>query len=146
MYLAQHGYEVTAVDTNANALQALQAIVQDEGLSGIDPRVYDLNEARLVADEYDFIVCTVTLMFLNPNKMPAIIANMQEATKKGGHHLIVCAMDTQAYPCPVNFPFTMGEGELKKAYEGWEFLTYNENLGTMHNGARLQFATMLARK
>lgn len=44
------------------------------------------------------------------------------------------------------FPFTFDEGELRNAYQGWELVKYNEDLGTMHNGARLKFATMLARK
>lgn len=35
---------------------------------------------------------------------------------------------------------------MREAYEGWELVKYNEDVGTMHNGLRLQFATMLARK
>jgi len=35
---------------------------------------------------------------------------------------------------------------LREAYAGWEMVKYNEDLGTMHSGAQLQFATMLARK
>ena len=71
---------------------------------------------------------------------------MQEQTSIGGYNLIVCAMNTQAYPCPVNFPFTLNEGQLRDMYQGWELIKYNEDVGTMHNGAQLQFATMLARK
>lgn len=55
-------------------------------------------------------------------------------------------MDTAAHPCPVSFPFTLGEGQLRRIYQDWEMLKYNEDLGTMHHGAQLQFATMLARK
>jgi tellurite methyltransferase len=46
----------------------------------------------------------------------------------------------------MNFPFALKPGELSDAYAGWELLRYNEDLGTMHNGARLPFATLLARK
>ena len=46
----------------------------------------------------------------------------------------------------VNFPFTLNEGQLRHMYQGWELIKYNEDVGTMHNGAQLQFATMLARK
>jgi tellurite methyltransferase len=46
----------------------------------------------------------------------------------------------------MNFPFTFGEGQLSAAYKGWDLVKYNEDVGTMHNGARLRFATMLARK
>ncbi len=145
LYLSQQGFDVTAVDSNANAIQMLQSIVAQEGISNIDPRVYDINQAELDAD-YGFISCTVTLMFLDPGRINAVLANMQEHTLPGGYNLIVCAMDTAAHPCPIGFPFTLHEGQLSALYQGWEMLKYNEDLGVMHNGAQLQFATMLARK
>ena len=145
LYLSQLGFNVTAVDRNANAIGMLQSIVAEEGIGNIDARVYDINQAGLDAD-YGFIACTVTLMFLDPARVEAVLADMQEHTLRGGYNLIVCAMDTEAYPCPMNFPFTLQEGQLRTIYQGWEMLKYNEDLGTMHNGAQLQFATMLARK
>lgn len=145
LYLAGLGFDVTAVDANPNALGMLQSIIEQEGISNIEARLYDINDADLRAD-YDFIACTVTLMFLDPARVDAVIADMQRCTRAGGHNLIVAAMSTDEYPCPMNFPFTLGTGELRAAYDGWELLEYNENLGTMHNGARLQFATLLARK
>jgi len=145
LYLAQLGFDVTAVDINPNALGMLQSIIEQEGLGNIEARRYDINQANLGA-AYDFIACTVTLMFLDPARVDAVIADMQRCTSAGGHNLIVAAMSTDEYPCPMNFPFTLGPGELSAAYAGWELLEYNENLGTMHNGAQLQFATLLARK
>jgi len=145
LYLGQQGFNVTAIDNNPNAIQMLQSIVQQEALNNVTPQLYDINEADLGAS-YDFIACTVTLMFLDPSRIEAVLKDMQERTRAGGYNLIVCAMDTQAHPCPVGFPFTFDEGELKEAYADWELIKYNEDLGTMHNGARLQFATMLARK
>lgn len=145
LFLSQLGFDVTAVDTNGGALNMLQSIIEQENISNIKPVLYDINQANLGA-QYDFIACTVTLMFLNPHRIDDIIEDMQNSTKAGGYNLIVCAMDTDNYPCPMNFPFTLREGELKELYEGWELVKYNEDLGTMHNGAQLQFATMLARK
>jgi len=145
LYLSQHGFDVTAVDENPQAIEMLQTIAGREGLDNIEARIYDLNDAA-IESSYDFIACTVTLMFLDPDKIEAVLHNMQEQTNAGGYNLIVCAMDTADYPCPMNFPFTFAEGELKQAYEGWELLKYNEDVGTMHNGAQLRFATMLARK
>ena len=46
----------------------------------------------------------------------------------------------------MRFPFTLKAGLLSEAYQGWELIKYNEDAGTMHNGAQLQFATLLARK
>lgn len=145
LYLAQLGFDVTAVDANPSAIGMLQSIVEQEGIGNIEARVYDINQADLAAT-YDFIACTVTLMFLDPARVDAAIADMQHCTSPGGYNLIVAAMSTDAYPCPMNFPFTLGAGQLSASYAGWELVEYNENLGTMHNGAQLQFATLLARK
>nr|WP_218947954.1 tellurite resistance methyltransferase TehB [Pollutimonas harenae] len=145
LYLGQRGFVVTAVDVNPAALGQLQSIVSQEGIDTITPSVYDLSNASLDAD-YDFISCTVTLMFIDPSRVDAVLTDMQRRTRAGGYNLIVCAMDTPDYPCPMNFPFTFEPGQLSAAYTGWELVKYNEDVGTMHNGARLQFATMLARK
>lgn len=145
LHLSQLGFQVTAVDANPNAIQALQQIITQESIDNIDARLYDINQAALET-EYGFIACTVTLMFLDPGRVDAVVTDMQQHTAAGGYNLIVCAMDTATHPCPINFPFTLKEGELKAAYEGWELLKYNEDIGTMHNGAQLQFATLLARK
>lgn len=145
LFLAQLGFNVTAVDANPNAVAALQSIASQEQLANVQPRVYDINQAEL-GGSYDFIACTVTLMFLDPARVDAVLADMQRCTRPGGHNLIVAAMDTDEYPCPVNFPFTLAAGQLSAAYEGWELRKYNEDLGTMHSGAQLQFATLLARK
>ncbi len=145
LYLSQLGFNVIAVDNNPGAIDLLHQIVSKEGIANIKAQVYDINNAELGVD-YGFIACTVTLMFLDSARVGAVIADMQEHTLSGGYNLIVCAMSTEEHPCPVRFPFTLKAGQLREAYEGWELIKYNENVGTMHNGAQLQFATILARK
>lgn len=145
LYLSQLDFDVTAVDANPGAIGMLRSIIEQERIDNIEARVYDINQADLGAP-YDFIACTVTLMFLDPTRVDAVIADMQQCTRAGGYNLIVAAMSTDEHPCPMNFPFTLDTGQLSAAYAGWELLEYNEDLGTMHNGARLQFATLLARK
>lgn len=145
LYLSQLGFDVIAVDNIPNAIGMLQQIVSEEGIANVKAQVYDINNAGLDVD-YDFIACTVTLMFLDPARIDAVMTDMQEHTLPGGYNLIVCAMSTEEYPCPVRFPFTLKAGQLREAYEGWELIKYNEDVGTMHHGAQLQFATMLARK
>ncbi|WP_298016985.1 tellurite resistance methyltransferase TehB [uncultured Castellaniella sp.] len=145
LYLGQRGFAVTAVDANPQAIATLQSIVDREGTDTITPRVYDIQQADIGAD-YGFIACTVTLMFIDPSRVGAVLSDMRRRTLPGGYNLIVCAMDTEEYPCPMNFPFTLKPGELSAYYQGWELVNYNEDLGTMHNGAQLQFATLLGRK
>ena len=92
------------------------------------------------------------MMFLNRDRIPAIIENMQKNTKVGGYNLIVCAMSTEDHPCPMPFSFTFKESELANYYQDWELVKYNEDLGHLHktdsegNRIRLRFATMLAKK
>lgn len=113
LYLAQRGFQVTAVDANPNALAQLQSIIKQENISAITPRLYDINDADLDAD-YDFITCTVTLMFIEPSRVDAVLANMKLRTRPGGYNLIVCAMDSPDCPCPMNFPFTFQPGRSPK--------------------------------
>jgi len=145
VYFGQLGFNVTAIDTNPDAIGMLQNISIEEKMNNIKTQVYDINNASLVED-YGLISCTVTLMFIDPFRVDAIIDDMHKRTLSGGYNLIVCAMSTEEHPCPVRFPFTLKEGQLRDAYEGWELIKYNEDVGTMHNGAKLQFATILARK
>lgn len=145
LYLGQRGFTVTAIDMNPSAVDMLNNIIAEEGLTNINAQVYDINNASL-SENYDFIACTVTLMFLDPSRVEAVIKDMQAHTLPGGYNLIVCAMNTVKHPCPVGFAFTLDENELRDAYQGWELIKYNEDVGTMHNGAQLQFATMLAKK
>ncbi|WP_455166277.1 SAM-dependent methyltransferase TehB [Streptococcus sp.] len=150
LFLAQHGFEVTAVDQNELALEILQSIVEQEDLE-MTVGLYDINSANL-KQSYDLIVSTVVLMFLQADRIPAIIRNMQEQTNPGGYNLIVCAMDTEDYPCQVPFSFTFKEGELADYYKDWELIKYNENPGHLHrrdedgNRIALRFATMLVKK
>ena len=145
VYLSQLGFNITAIDANPNAIDMLKNIIIEENMNNIKAQVYDINNANL-SEDYGFISCTVTLMFTDPARIDAIISDMHKCTQPGGYNLIVCAMNTEEHPCPVPFPFTFKAGQLRETYEGWKQIKYNEDVGTMHNGMKLQFATILAQK
>lgn len=130
LFLAQQGFDVTAVEQNELALEILQSIVEQEDLD-MPVGLYDINSAS-IGQVYDFIVSTVVLMFLQSDRILAIIRNMQEHITVGGYNLIVCAMDAEDYPCSVNFPFTLKEGELADYYKDWELVKCNEDPGHLH--------------
>ena len=122
-------------------LEILQSIVEQEDLD-MPVGLYDINSAS-IGQAYDFIIDSCFDVFLQETAFPAIIKNMQEKTTIGGYNLIVCAMDTEDYPCSVNFPFTFKEGELADYYKDRELVKYNENPGHLHhhrdeNGNRIQ--------
>lgn len=151
LYLAANGFDVTAWDKNASGINNIETICQAEGLTNLQTAVVDLN-ALSFEGEYDFILSTVVLMFLEPQTIPGLIANMQRCTKSGGYNLIVAAMDTADFPCTVGFPFAFKENELRNYYAGWALEKYNEDVGELHrtdangNRIKLRFATLLARK
>ncbi|MCO6544924.1 MAG: SAM-dependent methyltransferase TehB [Gilliamella sp.] len=151
LYLQLQGFDVTAIDKSELSIENLQKIINDDNLKHINAMVYDINQANLPG-EYDFIFSTVVMMFLQPERIPAIINNMQKMTKSGGYNLIVTAMSTSDYPCSVGFSFTFKENELHQYYQDWEILKYNEDIGQLHktdihgNRIKLRFATLLAKK
>ncbi len=151
LYLAANGFDVTAWDKNANSIDNIESIKAKEGITNLQTAIQDLNSLRFDG-EYDFILSTVVLMFLQAETIPGLIDNMQRCTKPGGYNLIVAAMDTEDYPCNVGFPFAFKTGELSGYYADWEQLKYNEDVGELHrtdaqgNRIKLRFATLLARK
>lgn len=151
LYLAANGFDVTAWDKNPASIRQLESIREAEQMNQLRTAEVDLNNLRFDG-EYDFILSTVVMMFLQPETIPGLIDNMQRCTRPGGWNLIVAAMDTADYPCEVDFPFAFKEGELKQRYQGWTLARYNEDVGELHrtdangNRIKLRFATLLARK
>ncbi|MGB8664113.1 MAG: SAM-dependent methyltransferase TehB [Serratia inhibens] len=151
LYLNLKGFDVTAWDKHLPSIEKLNGIIDSEALSHIRAGTLDLN-THSFSGEYDFILSTVVFMFLNRERIPSLVQEMQNGTRSGGHNLIVAAMDTPDYPCSLPFPFTFKPGELKDYYRSWEILKYNEDIGQLHktdaagNRISLRFATLLARK
>ena len=150
--LGQQGFEVDTWDVNPNSLQKLQQIIDAEGIQNIHLQQRDLNADPSITGTYDFIFCTVVMMFLEAKTVKPLIAQMQQATKVNGFNLIVCAMDTPDLPAQADFPFAFKQGELSALYEGWNIVKYNENIGELHrvdaegNRIKQHFATLLARR
>ncbi len=151
LYLNLKGSSVTAWDFNSLSIAKLNEIIEAESLQGIETAEINLNAHRF-SGEYDFILSTVVMMFLERSSIPNIIADMHASTQPGGYNLIVAAMDSPDYPCPLPFPFSFQPNELRDYYQGWNIVKYNEDVGELHkrdaNGNRykMRFATLLAQK
>jgi len=156
LFLAAQGHTVEAWDVNTERLETLNHIAAHEDLSDrIRTRCVDFNALPVptaLAEHYDLALCTVVLMFLQPQAALRLTALMQQTTKSDGYNLIVSAMHSPDYPCPEFFPFTFAPGQLRHLYADWQVLKYNEDVGQLHrkdaqgNFIRLRFATLLARK
>jgi tellurite methyltransferase len=154
-FLAEQGFSVTALDRSEPSISALREIQQAEGVE-FPARVYDINEAALAGvlsgGAVDHVICTVVFQFLDPTRVPAIIADMQAVTRPGGLHLIVAPVTSAQLPCPIDFPFVFEPGELRDAYRTWDVLRYDETPGEFHRRDergvpfKALFATLVARR
>ncbi len=153
LFLNQNGFRrITSLDISEASIQKLKDIVVAEDLGNeIDAKVYNAETAS-ISQDYDLIISTVVLQFLDSESIESVIRNMQEHTKKDGFNLVVAPVSTTDVPCPIDFPFTFAEGELKEYYEDWSILKYNEDMGEFHrtdeNGNRIKakFAALIAQK
>lgn len=152
LYLSQKGFEVDAWDVNTNSINSLKQIIAAENIQNIHPQLRDFNVSQSIGGQYDFIFSTVVFMFLQPNAVPHLIQNMQNATAPQGFNLIVTAMASEEYPAMPFFNCLFQTGELKEYYQHWNIIKYNEEIGQLHridaNGNRIKqrFATILAQK
>lgn len=152
-FLAKQGFEVHAVDRSTEAIARLQEIQRAEALE-VSSQVYDINRANLgeiISQGCDHVLSTVVFQFLDAQRVPSVIKDIQALTRPGGIHLIVAPINCSDLPCPIDFPFLFGEGELRAFYDGWELLRYEESPGEFHKldpqGRRYQsrFVTMVAK-
>ncbi|AOW50991.1 TPA: SAM-dependent methyltransferase TehB [Legionella pneumophila subsp. pneumophila] len=155
LYLAQLGHRLTGIDINQTALENIQIIAQKENLSPLNILSQDLNQPQSLApDHYDFVYSTVTLQFLNASRIPSLLIEMQEATKKNGYHFLVFPVQSELYSLPSSFTFLPKQQELYHFYQdsGWSILEYKESVGHLHKqdelGRPVQglFALLLAQK
>lgn len=117
LYLAERGWQVTAVDSSKVAIEILSQSAADKGLQ-FDARVADLTTGEFVIEPeaYDLIV---NCCYLQRDLFPAIKAGV----KVGGCVLAVIAMvDDDPQVKPMNSAFLLQPGELRAQFDGWELL------------------------
>lgn len=105
-------------------------------------------------DYYDLVISTVTLQFLNPERIPDLLVEIQNTTKMNGYHLLVFPVQSKLYSLPDSFIYLPKKDELYHAYQdsGWSILEYKESVGHLHKqddlGRPIQglFGFLLAQK
>ncbi|WP_032116512.1 SAM-dependent methyltransferase TehB [Candidatus Arsenophonus nilaparvatae] len=150
-FLALQGYAVTAMDINPQHINAIEMVKKSADIRQIKTAIYDINDHALT-ENYDMIISTVVLMFLQRNKIAKIIEDIQNHTNVGGYNLIVCAVETDNTPYEIlPFDSLLAPNELITYYKEWEIIKYNEDPGHLHktdkfgNRIKLNFATLIAR-
>ncbi|RUR19081.1 SAM-dependent methyltransferase TehB [Legionella sp. km535] len=155
LYLAKMGHRVTGIDNNSMALETLKEITHKESLSGIDTIAHDLNQPmKLEPESYDLVLSTVSLQFLNKQRIPELLSELQKTTRKNGYHFLVVPIHSELYSMPEFFTFLPQKEELYHLYQesGWSILEYKESVGYLHKKDELGrpmsglFGLLLAQK
>jgi SAM-dependent methyltransferase len=139
LYLAQHGYQVDALDISAVGLERARQRAEelDVAVTWIQR---DLETAELGDDQYDLIV---VIRYLNR----VLIPRLADALKPGGvllteHHLISDQVDVG----PKNPAFRMQPGELARLTGALTTDFYHEGLITDPDGRAVALAQFVGHR
>jgi len=117
LWLAEHGWQVTGVDSSRVAIEILQQKAQDRGVP-VNCVLADLerHEFKIERGAYDLIV---VVKYLQRDLLGAIRAGV----RSGGSVIAVIAMvDDDPGVGPMNPEYLMKPGELRGEFRGWQLL------------------------
>ena len=137
LFLAERGWQVTAVDASVVAIELLQAGAAVRNVT-IDARIADLERGEFVieAESYDLIVMTCYLQ-------RGLFPNIRAGVRRGGAVVAVVALvDDDPLVKPMNPAFLLQPGELRDEFAGWELLHDAETKQT----GRRAMAELIARR
>ena len=143
--LLESGFEVTATETNVECIDELRKLARK-----YPNKVHVSAEPleRLHFDvQFDAVICTMVLHFLNRPDALSAIKNMQEWTTSGGMNVITGYTDYNS-DMGEGFDFLLHTDELKELYSGWKIILYDEVMSGTQNpaGKAFQSAKLIAQK
>ncbi len=151
LFLAENwALKTTFFDKNRETLETIQNLWNVNNLN-IETQEIDFNKGHIDWN-YDIIINTVSLQFLQKKEALRIIAEMQKSTNLWWYNLIIAPILSEDVPCKIDFPFLAEQNEIKELYKNWEIIEYNEMIWEFHRvdenwvKVKSRFATIIARK
>lgn len=117
IFLSEKGFEVTSIDISKENIETIKSVSKNIKAIVADISTYKIEE------DYDVIISTAVLHFLNQSVSKSIINQMKEHTKKEGINII--SVFTEDNPSK-RFPNLFKSGELKSFYRDWNIIRYKE--------------------
>ncbi len=155
LFLALLGHQLTGIDIKEPSIHKVREIAQKENLLNIKTILHDLHQPfSLQKESYNVVVSLVSLQFLEPNRIHALLTELQLTTAIGGLHFLVFPIKAEPYSLPSSFTYLPKSKELYHFYQdsGWSILEYKESVGQLHklddSGKPIQglFGFLLAQK
>jgi tellurite methyltransferase len=131
IYLAEKGFDVTAVDFSLVGLENIKQQAEEKNLKIVieneDVANFDIPE------NYDAFVATFVLHELNREDALSLITKMKNHTNLGGLNIIATFINKGDLKGINPEKFKPEEGELKDLYSDWEVLSYTEQDSMMNS-------------
>lgn len=122
LFLAEHGFDVTAVDISENAIDKVRRLAREKGVN-INARVQDMRE-YVFTNVLDLIISHGNLHLIEREDWTNLIEKIKTNTVVGGYNVI--AVFTDSIPPPPDLAeFTVGlfkEAELFEFYADWKII------------------------
>lgn len=122
LFLAENGFDVTAVDISKTAIDKLERLANERDLF-VTTKVQDMQD-YVFKNIHDLIVAHGCLHLIERDRWRNLIGQMKAHTCIGGYNVI--AVFTDAIPSPPDLAeFTVGlfkEGELFEYYNDWRIV------------------------
>nr|WP_320051199.1 methyltransferase domain-containing protein [uncultured Desulfuromonas sp.] len=133
VYLQQHGWQVTAVDSSVEALQQIQSACPE-----VTMLHHDLDQPLELNLNYDLVL---QFFFLNRRQLP----HFMQQVRPGGVMIIRTFSDAGNFGSKGGNPdHRLQPGELLEIFSGWEILCHEEGIEPSHKGGSL--AGIVARR
>ena len=140
IFLAEHGWSVTAVDSSRVGIEILRQRAREAGVA-VDARVVDLEagEFQIEHETYD-LICD--FYYLQRDLFPAIRAGVKPG---GAVAAAIHLNDGNPDAKPHNPAFLLEPGELRTIFSDWEITYYREGPSD-EGGHHHDTAYLIARK
>jgi tellurite methyltransferase len=140
VFLAQHGFDVDAVDISEVGLKKARKFAKETGVK-INTFHSDLNTYQVKPEEYDLII---NFYFLKRSLIPKI----KRGLKKGGHvafETYILEHRNLATHGPKQAKYFLKPNELLKLFGGFRILRYREGI-FKEGGKKKVIASLIAEK
>jgi 2-polyprenyl-3-methyl-5-hydroxy-6-metoxy-1,4-benzoquinol methylase len=140
IFLAQHGFEVDAVDISDRGLKKAQKLAGDKGVK-INTLLVDLDQYQIGKEKYDLIA---NFYFLRRS----LISKIKKGLKKGGRVVFetyILEQRNLATEGPKQARYFLKQNELLRLFKDFRILFYREGV-FKEGGRRKAVASLIAQK
>lgn len=123
-FLAENGFDVTAVDTSHEHLLELAEKSREKNVP-IDCITTDILHLQ-TTKTFDLVLCTMVMHFLDDQDLRDGFNKLKDLTTPGGINLVSVLLKKDG---PIARPHLFEPGELREHYTDWEILDYLEGSG-----------------